>query len=577
MIRKNLATALVLLSVALSATANPPAIIASNAQSQPIISKQGMVVAQDAIAARVGAKILAQGGNAIDAAVATGFALAVTLPQAGNIGGGGFMMVYLADKDKTIAIDYRETAPEAAYRDLFLNTDGKVDNTIARFSHRSAGVPGTVAGMVMALENYGTMSLKQVIQPAIELADKGFIVDYPLTESLQDRSERLAQNPASAKYFFNPDGSTLKAGDKWQQKDLAKSLKLIAKQGKEGFYTGTTANKIVAEMKAGDGLITHSDLASYKAVEREAVIGTYNGYEIASMPPPSSGGVHLIQMLNILEAWDLPALGHNSAAYVHRLSETMRRAYADRAEHLGDPDHVPVPTQKLINKEYASYLRDSISLTKATVSADYGSTLEDFKESTQTTHYSVWDKQGNVVSNTYTLNFSYGSGISVSGAGFLLNNEMDDFSAKPGSPNGYGLLGNEKNAIAGTKRPLSSMTPTIVFKDGKPVLVTGSPGGSTIITTVLQTVLNHLTFDMNIAQATAQPKFHHQWYPDAIGLEPGFSKDTTEILKSMGHKMSQKNRVWGKSQSISAKDDLLFGSTDNRWTGGGAISVESVK
>jgi gamma-glutamyltranspeptidase/glutathione hydrolase len=565
------------MSVAVCTAANPPAIIASNAQSQPTISQQGIVVAQDAIAAKVGANILAQGGNAVDAAVATGFALAVTLPQAGNIGGGGFMMVYLADTDKTVAIDYRETAPATAYRDLFLNPNGEVDNSIARFSHRSAGVPGTVAGMVLALENYGSMSLKQVIQPAIELASKGFIVDYPLTVSLQNRSERLAQHPASAKYFFNPDGSTLKAGDKWQQKDLAKSLKLIAKYGKDGFYSGTTADKIVAEMKTGNGLITHQDLASYQAIEREAVRGSYNGYEIASMPPPSSGGVHLIQMLNILEAWDLPALGHNSAAYVHRLSETMRRAYADRSEHLGDPDHVPVPTQELVSKDYASYLRNSISLTKATASANFGSGLTDFKESTQTTHYSVWDKQGNVVSNTYTLNFSYGSGISVSGAGFLLNNEMDDFSAKPGSPNGYGLLGNEKNAIAGTKRPLSSMTPTIVFKEGQPILATGSPGGSTIITTVLQTVLNHLTFDMNIAQATAQPKFHHQWYPDVISLEPGFNKDTTEILKTMGHKLSQRNRVWGKSQSISASDNLLFGANDTRWSGGGAISAESVK
>ena len=536
----------------------------------PEISTGGMVVSQEAVASQVGAEILAQGGNAIDAVVATGYALAVTLPQAGNIGGGGFMMIYLAEENRTIAVDYREMAPAAAHQDLFLNSEGAVDKNLARFSHRSAGVPGTVAGLNHVLEKYGTLPLKKVMAPAIKLAKRGIKVTYPLAFSFQYGERRLRSSPASLEYFFTNNGELLAAGDHWVQKDLANTLKQIASKGSDAFYRGKIAQQIVAEMEQGGGLITLADLANYRVVEREPVIGSYRGYQIASMPPPSSGGVHLIQMLNILEGYDLKSLGHNSAAYLHRLIETMRRAYADRSEYLGDPDFYPVPVEKLIDKDYAAILRSGINLNKASKSSDIGPALKLSEESPQTTHYSVWDKQGNVVSNTYTLNFSFGSGISVSGAGFLLNNEMDDFSAKPGVPNAFGLVGDEANAIEPRKRPLSSMTPTLVFKEGKPVLATGSPGGSTIITVVLQQILNILDFDMNLAEATAAPRIHHQWLPDKVYLEGGISPDTEKLLQQKGHQI-ERGRVLGRVQAIADKDVVFQGVTDNRWPGGGAV------
>jgi gamma-glutamyltranspeptidase/glutathione hydrolase len=549
-----------------------PAIIDYGSRFHPVVSDKGMVVSQSMLASQIGADILAQGGNAIDAAVATGFALAVTLPQAGNIGGGGFMLVYLAEQKRTIAIDYREVAPRSAVRDLFLDELGEVDVSKARFSHASAGVPGSVAGLVHALENYGNLPLSAVLKPAIELAEKGITVTQPLAYSLRHAEQRLRKWPASAGYFFREDGSLLRPGDRWQQKDLAVTLGKIASQGRDGFYKGSVADKIVAQMHQHGGLISLEDLANYKVVERKPVTGTYRGYTIAAMPPPSSGGVHLVQMLNILEGWELNKLGHNSADYLHRLIETMRRAYADRSEYLGDPDFHPVPVAQLIDKAYAKTLRQGINPDKASASSDIAPGLKTPYESPQTTHFSTWDEAGNVVSNTYTLNFSYGSGISVAGAGFLLNNEMDDFSAKPGVPNAYGLIGGTANAIEPHKRPLSSMTPTIVFKQGQPAFTTGSPGGSTIINTVLQTVLNVVDFEMNIAEAAAAPRIHHQWQPDKVFVEPGLNSDTQRLLSAKGHKIVPSSRVIGRTQTISSDGEHTYGANDTRWPGGGAVA-----
>ncbi len=538
----------------------------------PTLGRGGMVVSQDAIASGVGADILSRGGNAVDAAVATGFALAVTLPQAGNLGGGGFMMLYLAEDDRTLAIDYREMAPALAHRDLFLDSAGNVDREKSRFGLLATGVPGTVAGLVHVQEKYGSLPLKEVMQPAIRLAEKGIPVSYALAFSLTRASGRLRQYPASQAYFFRGDGSSLQAGDIWRQKDLAKTLRRIADKGAAGFYQGKTADLIVAAMAAGGGLISHQDLENYRAVERQPVRGTYRGYDILSMPPPSSGGVHLVQMLNILEGWQLAPLEHNSAAYLHRLAETMRRAYADRSQYLGDPDFYPVPLARLTDKGYAGSLRQAIDLDRASNSEDIRPGVQLEEESPQTTHFAVWDDAGNVVSNTYTLNFSYGNGQAVAGAGFLLNNEMDDFSAKPGVPNAYGLVGDEANAIAAGKRPLSSMTPAIVFRDGRPVLVTGSSGGSRIITAVLQVILNYVDFGMNAAEATAAPRVHHQWLPDVLFLEKGVSRDTRDILDAMGHQLDTRAGAISRTQTITRDDGLFQGVTDYRWPGGAAVS-----
>jgi gamma-glutamyltranspeptidase/glutathione hydrolase len=495
---------------------------------QPVLSKTGMVSAQDGIAAKVGADILKRGGNAVDAAVAVGFALAVTHPQAGNIGGGGFMMLAQPDGALT-AIDFREQAPAMANRDMYLGPDGNVDTTKAQYSRASAGVPGSVAGLLHALDTYGTMTRRQVMGPAIRLADQGFIVSPALSQSI-NTADNLRLDESSLDYFGG-----LKAGDRLRQTDLAESLRRIMKEGRDGFYKGRTADLIVAEMQAGNGIMTHDDLAAYEVVERIPVTGSYGDYTIAAMPPPSSGGVHMVQMLNILSGYDLKVDGHNSAAYLHKLIEVMRRAYADRSVYLGDPDFFDVPVDDLTDPLYADRIRAGIDLTASSRSEDIRPGAELPYESLNTTHYSVIDEDGRAVSVTYTLNFSFGSGYSVDGAGFLLNNEMDDFSSKPGAPNGYGLVGGEANKIEPRKRPLSSMTPTIVLKDGKPVLATGSPGGSTIITSVLQTVLNVVEWDMNTAQSLHSPRIHHQWLPDLIIVEPGISPDTVNILEDMGH------------------------------------------
>lgn len=562
------------------ALAAEQAIIDPSARFHPVVSDSGMVVSQEMLASQVGADILARGGNAVDAAVATGFALAVTLPRAGNLGGGGFMLLHLAEEKKTIAIDYREMAPASASKDMFLDAEGDVDNSKARFSIQSSGVPGTVAGLLHALDMYGTMTVKQVLQPAIELASKGFPVTVDLSSSLQARHKTLHKNAASKEYFYKPDGAGYEYGETLVQNDLAATLGRISKSGRSGFYRGKTAELLVAEMQRSGGLISHKDLANYQVVERTPVCGDYRGNSVCAMPPPSSGGVHMLQMLNILEGYDLSALGHNSAAYIHRLVESMRRAYADRSSYLGDPDFFPVPVAELIDKQYAADLREQIDLQKSSRSADIRPGLDASSagsESTETTHFSTWDQWGNVVSNTYTLNFSYGSGISVAGAGFLLNNEMDDFSAKPGSPNGYGLVGGVANAIEPGKRPLSSMTPSIVFDAaGAPILATGSPGGSTIITIVMQMVLNVIDFDMNVAEATAAARIHHQWLPDRVFYESGVSVDTLQLLRDMGHQLNDKTSRLGATQSIQANPSgtLFYGTADYRRDGSG-VAVPS--
>ncbi|MEM6581003.1 MAG: gamma-glutamyltransferase [Pseudomonadota bacterium] len=530
----------------------------------PTVAENAMVVGPERLAGEIGVRILQQGGNVVDAAVATGFALAVTYPRAGNLGGGGFMLVHLAEENKDIFIDYRETAPAAATRDMFIGDDGKEDFQLEFFSLLSSGVPGTVAGMLYALENYGTMTRQQVLAPAIELAEVGFPVSFALNFEIAARAERLLGNPESSRLFFNADGSQMAVGEIWKQPDLAWTLKQIAKDGNAAFYRGAIADKIVAAMEDGGGLISKQDLANYRVVERSPVRGTFKEFEIVSAPPPSSGGVHIVQMLNMLENDDLKAMGHNSAAYLHLLSEIMRLAYADRSEYLADPAFADVPVAELMDKDYAQRQRGLLGAESATPSEEVSPGKVLLQESEDTTQYTIADAQGNMVSNTYTLNASFGSGISVPGTGFLLNNEMGDFSALPGQPNMFGLLQGERNAIEGGKRPLSSMSPTIVFRNGDPWLATGSPGGSRIITTVLQTLLNAMAFDMNVAAAGISARIHHQWMPDKILAEEGISPDTVTLLEAMGHEVSMAGRTIGRTQSIMLKDGMLLGATDTR-------------
>ena len=529
----------------------------------PVVAQNGMVASQEKLATQAGLKVLQEGGNAIDAAVTVGFALAVTLPRAGNIGGGGFMMIHLAENNQNIALDYREKAPLQATANMFLDQQGEVDPDKSRFSHLAVGVPGTVAGLTMALEKYGTISLAQALQPAIALAENGFVVTQDFVDSLNFARRFLAQHPTSKSIFY-PDGNPPAVGSIFKQPQLARSLRLIATQGQKAFYQGEIAQAIAQEMADNGGLISLEDLAKYQPVERKPVQGNYQGYDIYSMPPPSSGGIHLIQILNILKSFDLKAWGHNSARTIHIMTEAMKLAYADRSKYLGDPDFVSVPIEGLISQKYADQLSQKIDRQQATPSQEIlPSNPLKFQESHDTTHYSVIDKDGNAVANTYTLNFSYGSGITVPQTGILLNNEMDDFVAKPGVANAYGLTGGEYNAIAPEKRMLSSMTPTIVLKDGQVFLVTGSPGGSRIITTVLQILLNVINFEMNIAQATASSRIHHQWLPDQLFVEEGISQDTLKSLEKKGHEVVP-SRAMGSTQSIMQVDDFIYGFSDPR-------------
>jgi gamma-glutamyltranspeptidase/glutathione hydrolase len=546
------------------AVVDDPPIIDFKERFLPTVARHGMVVGPERLAAEIGSQIMQQGGNVVDAAVATGFALAVTYPRAGNLGGGGFMLIHLAATDEQVFIDYRETAPAAATKDMFIGKDGKEDFMLEYFSLQASGVPGSVAGLLHALEKYGTMSRQQVLAPAIALAEEGIAVSFALNYELASRAARLRNNPESLRLFFKPDGSPLEIGHTWRQPDLAWTLRQISDKGAEAFYRGAIADKIVALMQAGNGLITHEDLADYRVIERAPIRGTFREFEIVSAPPPSSGGVHIVQILNMLERDDLVARGHNSAAYLHLLAETMKLAYADRSEYLGDPDFAEIPVAALTDKHYAARQRKLIAPDRATPAADIAPGRAMLPESKDTTHYSVADDKGNMVSNTYTLNASFGSAISVPGTGMLLNNEMGDFASRPGQPNMFGLVQGDRNAIEGGKRPLSSMSPTIVFRKGSPWLATGSPGGSRIITTVLQTVLNAMAFDMNVANAGISSRIHHQWMPDEILAEEGISPDTVRLLEQMGHTVKLGGRTIGRTESIMIKDGWLLGATDTR-------------
>ncbi len=536
----------------------------------PVVGQKGMVSSQHFLATQVGLEILKKGGNAVDAAVAVGFSLAVVLPRAGNLGGGGFMIIHDAEHHRTLTLNYRETAAKKSYRDMYLDSDNNVDRRRIVASHLGVGVPGSVAGMVEALKKYGTMSLKDVLAPAIRLAEEGFEVTYELSEMLKRYKSRLSVWTETAKIFYKADGSFYEHGDILIQKDLAWSLKQIANHGAQAFYSGAIARRLVADMEEHGGLITMEDLSHYVVEEGEPVWGEYRGYQIASMPPPSSGGVHIIQMLNILEGYPIGYLGHNAAETLHLMTETMKLAYADRSEHLGDPNFWDVPVDGLISKAYADELRREISRYTTRPSGEIKAGHPGDYESQQTTQFTVIDSAGNVVTNTYTLNFSFGTGIVAKGTGILLNNEMDDFSAKPGEPNAFGLLGGEANAVQPGKRPLSSMSPTIVFKDGHPYFATGSPGGSRIITTVLQIILNIIDHHMNVAEATHAPRIHHQWYPDILFIEKGIGYDTQSLLRSRGHKINLKS-VMGSTQTIMLKNGMLFGASDPRRTDGATL------
>lgn len=495
---------------------------------------RGMVVSASAIASQVGRDVLAAGGNAVDAAIATGFALAVTYPTAGNIGGGGFMVIRFPDGRAT-TIDFRERAPAAATPTMFTDSTGAYSARIHHGSHMAVGVPGTVAGFDLAHQKYGKASWAKLVEPSARMADSGFIVPAGLAASLGSPrlQERLSAYPATiAAYYQN--GKPYAAGERLRLTDLANTLDRIRDLRRDGFYKGTTAHLIVAEMKKHGGLITEQDLAAYEAKERAPVRGTFNGYEIITMPPPSSGGVAMVEMLNILEGFDLKAAGHNSPQYVHLLTESMRRAYRDRALYLGDPDFTKPPVDRLTSKTYAATLRATIDPNKASPSSP--ADVAQGYESEETTHYSVVDKDGLAVSVTYTLEAGYGLGAVVEGAGFLLNNEMGDFNGKPGLTDSTGLIGTAPNIAQPGKRMLSSMTPTIVAKDGKLVAVVGSPGGRTIINTVMQVVLNLTAFDMPVQQAVNAPRLHHQWLPNVITVErEGFDAATLDALRAKGH------------------------------------------
>ncbi|TMI98273.1 MAG: gamma-glutamyltransferase [Alphaproteobacteria bacterium] len=549
----------------------PPAqapILTNTARFLPVIAKHGMVASQEKLATRVGVEILKAGGNAVDAAVAVGFALAVTHPQAGNIGGGGFMLVHLAARNETIAIDYRETAPAAMSRDVFLDGKGETDPRKSRDSALGIGVPGTVAGLALAHERYGSgkFTLAQLIAPAVKLAREGFPVDGELADTLPRAQPRLARWPASARIFLKPDGDALGHGDRLVQADLAASLEMIAAQGPRAFYEGSLADRIVAGVRENGGILTRDDLKDYRAIVRPAARGTYRGYDIASMPPPSSGGVHLIEMLNILEGFPLRATGAESAATLHLMIEAMKPAYADRAEFLGDPAFVTVPVTALTSKRYAATLRSQIDPERARPSQTIRAGNPAPHEGDNTTHYSVMDAEGNAVANTYTLNFFYGLGLVADGTGILLNNELDDFAAKAGAANAFGLVGGDANAPGPGKRPLSSMSPTIVTRDGRVLLVTGTHGGSRIITMVLQVILNVIDHQMNIAEAVAAPRIHHQWLPDQVDAERGLSPDTIRLLEARGHKIAV-GRTFGSANSILVTPEGLTGTADPRQRG----------
>lgn len=540
----------------------------AGAWNQPTWARRGMVVSQNDLASRIGIEALQAGGNAIDAAVATAFALAVTHPTAGNIGGGGFL-VYRPAGGEPDTFDFRETAPAAASPTMFLR-GGKYDFDLHHNSHLAVGVPGTVAGLHLAWKTYGTLPWPRLVEPAIRLARDGFTVTEGLARSLESVIDDFRRHPGSRAQFTR-NGEPFAAGDVLRQPDLARTLERIARDGPAGFYEGETALLIEREMQAQGGLITRADLKAYQAKRRAPLRGTYRGHEIISMPPPSSGGTALIQMLNVLEGYDLAAMGPGSADFVHVATEAMRRAFADRARWLGDPDFNPgMPLDRLTSKDYAAQLRRSIRLDRASISTP--TTFEWPAEGVETTHLSVVDAQRNAVSLTYTLEYGYGSRIVVPGAGFLLNNEMGDFNAGPDLTDERGLIGTRPNLAEPGKRMLSSMTPTIVARDGELFMVTGSPGGRTIINTVLLTILNVVDFGMNAQEAVDAPRFHHQWLPDVIRYERfGLARDVRQILERRGHRLEEV-RAQGVAEVIlwDAKRKVLEGGLDRRAPDGGA-------
>jgi gamma-glutamyltranspeptidase/glutathione hydrolase len=538
-------------------------------QAQAVVAEHGMVVAQEALAARVGAEILHKGGNAVDAAVAVGFAMAVTYPRAGNIGGGGFMVIHRAGGEDT-TIDYRETAPQAIDEKSFLDAQGNADPQKSRDSALAIGVPGTVAGLALAAEKYGSgrFTLADLIAPAIALARDGIAVADDTADSLPRDRARLARWPSSAQIFLKSDGTTLASGDRLVQSDLADTLTAIAKDGPRAFYEGATAEKLAAAVQAAGGVMTTDDLKHYRAIERAAIHGTYRGYDIVSMPPPSSGGVVLVEMLNILEGYDLAHDDGSQALFL--MIEAMKRAYADRAVFLGDPDRVDVPVARLTSKEHAGAWRATIDPARASPASEVRPGQTPAPEGRNTTHFSVIDQFGNAVSNTYTLNFSYGVGAVAAGTGVVLNNELDDFAAKPEAPNAYGLIGYQANAPGPGKRPLSSMTPTIVLKDGRPYLVTGSPGGSVIINVVLQIVTDVIDRGMDIASAVSAPRVHNQWMPDLVFAEPGLSDDLIAALQARGDKVMVR-RLPTSANSILVTAAGFVGAADPRSRGALAV------
>ena len=536
-------------------------IFSSDSIVHPEVDQNGMVVSQHYLASSVGVQILEDGGNAYDASIAVAFALAVVLPRAGNIGGGGFMVMYDEKTDKSYSIDYREKAPALASKDMYLNDDGSVNNKRAREGILSIGVPGTVYGMWEVHKKFGSLPWKKLLDPAIKLAEEGFIMSPFMVDALNKRYKKLSNYKNFKKIFYKE--YPVQMNKRLLQLELAETLKIISKKGVKGFYGGEVADKIVTDMENREGLISLQDLKEYRPVWREPLKGNFKEYEIITMAPPSSGGIHIIQMLNILENFNLEELGHNSAAYAALLSEVMKFAYADRSKYLADPDFFEVPTSKLISKQYAQAIFKKIKINKVTPSSEIlpGKLIP--YESEDTTHFSVADSFGNVVSNTYTLNSGYGSGVVITGTGIIMNNEMDDFVSAPGVPNQFGLLGGEANKIEPFKRPLSSMTPTLVFKDSSPIIATGSPGGSVIITAVLQFLLNMLVFDMEISDATVVPRIHHQWVPDILFLEKGFDINHAREIESFGQKIiSSGPRT--SLESLEIQNDLFYGFGDTR-------------
>lgn len=540
------------------------------ASREPVRAKHGMVASTSVIASKAGVDVLKRGGNAVDAAIAVAFALAVTYPAAGNLGGGGFMMIRLKDGRAT-AIDYREMAPAAAHRNVYVDDKGRLieGEGSSTLGYRASGVPGTVAGMQLAHEKYGSgkFSWRQLVEPARRLAADGFPMPYSLARSLRGNGERLDAYPETKRIYLK-DGEFWNEGEVWRQPELAATFARLQQFGPREFYEGRTARLISEDMRRHNGLITLEDMKNYVAKEREPLRSTYRGHEVISMPPPSSGGAVLIEMLNILEGFDLKKLGHSSSERYHLLTESMRRAFADRAEFMGDADFVNVPVRGLVDKKYAEKRRASIQMERASTSVEIRAGEPAGAEPTETTHFTVVDAEGNCVSNTYTLNDSYGSKVVIRGTGILMNNEMDDFAAKPGVPNLYGLIQGERNAVAPRKRPLSAMTPTFVLrKDGSLWFAVGSPGGPTIINTVLQVISNIIDHEMNIQQAIEAPRIHHQWLPDEIVHEPfGLSADTARALQARGHKLSSRLRYMGDAQGImiEEKTKVRLGASDPR-------------